>query len=113
LIQFQSCDGEFQSPIDIISNNAVYDESLRPFNFSNLNEIIRWNTTNNGHTVLFYPLDYPDPDEISFNNYGVKETISLVQFHFHWGQNDYQGSEHYIDGKKYSGEVTRLVNRIF
>ena len=121
LEQFPSCAGEFQSPIDIISEEAIYDEILRPFNFSSLNKLITWNTTNNGHTgslisicciffyflrlVLFYPLKYKSPDEIEFDNDGVIETISLVQFHFHWGQNDFQGSEHYIDGKKYSGEV--------
>lgn len=29
----------------------------------------------------------------------------LEQFHFHWAENGNEGSEHAIDGKKYSGEV--------
>jgi hypothetical protein len=71
--------------------------------------------------VLFYLSNYDNPDVIEFTNNGTTEAISLVQFHFHWGENDYQvkfykkkdflqtdyfkGSEHHINDKKYSGEI--------
>ena len=32
-------------------------------------------------------------------------TYRLVQFHFHWGSSDDQGSEHTVDKKKYAAEV--------
>lgn len=32
-------------------------------------------------------------------------TYRLVQFHFHWGSLDGQGSEHTVDKKKYAAEV--------
>ena len=35
------------------------------------------------------------------------EQYTLLQFHFHWGENDYQGSEHYLNGDKYPLEVKR------
>ena len=54
---------------------------------------------------MFYPTNYIDPDEIEFNNNGVVESISLVQFHFHWSENNYQGSEHTINGNKFAAEV--------
>lgn len=34
-----------------------------------------------------------------------REKLNFLQFHFHWGQNDYQGSEHRIDYKKFPLEV--------
>jgi hypothetical protein len=33
------------------------------------------------------------------------QNYTLLQFHFHWGENSYQGSEHYVDGYKYPLEV--------
>lgn len=33
------------------------------------------------------------------------EILFLNQFHFHWGQNIYQGSEHLIDGVRFPLEV--------
>ena len=32
-------------------------------------------------------------------------TYRLIQFHFHWGSSDEQGSEHTVDKKKYAAEV--------
>ena len=48
--EFPSCAGEFQSPINIIDEETIYDDSLKPFNFSNLYEYIFYNCSNNGHT---------------------------------------------------------------
>jgi hypothetical protein len=88
--------------------NAIYNPLLKPFNFSNLDEIVSWNCTHNGHSVVYHPLRPEQPDVIEFVNDGNKEAISLVQFHFHWGENNYQGSEHYIDGHKYAAEVFKF-----
>lgn len=35
----------------------------------------------------------------------LSESYRLYQFHFHWGSTDDYGSEHTVDGVKYSGEV--------
>ena len=37
-----------------------------------------------------------------------KEKYNFLQFHFHWGRNNYQGSEHQINDKKYPLEVWRF-----
>ena len=31
--------------------------------------------------------------------------FELLQFHFHWGYNNYHGSEHTVDGAKFPLEV--------
>ena len=59
---------------------------------------------------MFYPTNYSDPNEIEFDNNGAVESINLIQFHFHWGENNYQGSEHYIDGDKFAAEVSLVSN---
>ena len=45
---------------------------------------------------------------INGSNYG--KTFSLLQWHFHWGYNNYQGSEHLIDNLKYPLEL-HLVHK--
>ena len=45
---------------------------------------------------------------ITGSNYG--EEFKLLQFHFHWGFNPYQGSEHKMNGTKYPLEVTDRNN---
>ena len=35
----------------------------------------------------------------------LDEQYNLLQFHFHWGFNDFQGSEHLIDAEKFPLEV--------
>jgi hypothetical protein len=42
---FPACRGNTQSPINIITNNAVYDEELEPFTFHNYNTETEWNVT--------------------------------------------------------------------
>jgi len=33
------------------------------------------------------------------------EVFELYNFHFHFGHNQHDGSEHSVDGRKYAGEV--------
>ena len=47
---------------------------------------------------------------ISGSDFGKGIVYHLKQFHFHWGLNVYQGSEHHINGIKYPGEVCFLPN---
>lgn len=35
----------------------------------------------------------------------LSDSYRLSQFHFHWGSTDEYGSEHLVDGAKYSAEV--------
>ena len=42
---------------------------------------------------------------LSIDGSNFREKLNLLQFHFHWGQNDYQGSEHQISDRKFPLEV--------
>ena len=39
----------------------------------------------------------------------LMSTYNLLQFHFHWGENDFQGSEHVIDYEKFPLEVSLFL----
>jgi hypothetical protein len=45
---------------------------------------------------------------LSIDGSNFREKLNLLQFHFHWGQNDYQGSEHQINERKFPLEVIRI-----
>lgn len=102
---YDTCEGEAQSPIDIRASHVKYDPNLKPLSLngytSNMSSYV-WNFTHNGHTIVAYP---PPLARLSMSGGGLPDTFYLVQFHFHWGYNAYQGSEHTINGHKYPLEV--------
>lgn len=92
---FRTCNGSMQSPININESEALYDPELRSFRLVNTNQFYIVNNT--GSTVIFTP----ENSTMILGGSNFKEKYRLVQFHFHWGENEYQGSEHYINGIKY------------
>ncbi|CAF2545718.1 unnamed protein product [Rotaria sp. Silwood2] len=102
---FNTCNGKAQSPINIRTSRVKYDPKLRPLSlngFTTNTSLHIWNFTHNGHTIVVYP---PASANLSISGANLPESFSLVQFHFHWGYNAYQGSEHTIDGIKYPLEI--------
>jgi len=97
--------GEKQSPINIKTDEVVYSSKLKDINFINYDKPIIYEVINNGHTVVVNPKpkNARYTPSITGSNFGNKFT--LKQFHFHWGYNDYQGSEHLIDYEKFPLEL--------
>ena len=56
---------------------------------------------------------FDTPENITVSGGGLPGTYILEQFHFHWGVNDSEGSEHRIDSRVYAMEVRwrRLSNK--
>ena len=96
-----SCDGMRQSPVNIDANNLVMNSELINLGLTNFDYSYSGNFTNTGHSVQFTPAD--GSRNATFQNH--LGTYNLVQFHFHWGANDEQGSEHTINGRMYGGEL--------
>lgn len=48
--EYPLCSGALQSPINIITSQAIYDMNLGDITFNNYNVVLYWNATNNGHT---------------------------------------------------------------
>lgn len=96
--------GSKQSPIDISTTAAMYDSSLGDFtlvNYANTPAGVNFTALNNGHSlkVSF------DSKMYNVSGGGLPGIYTTVQFHLHWGSNNNQGSEHTLDGKKFSAEL--------
>ncbi|XP_026538534.1 carbonic anhydrase 4 [Notechis scutatus] len=105
------CGNDKQSPVNILTRQVTYNESLKAFNFINYNvkSNRKWTMENNGHTVIVQ-LDQSGKVELG----GLNGRYKAVQFHFHWGsevgKTQSPGSEHSIDGERYPMEVKALRN---
>jgi len=97
---YPSASGERQSPVDI--NPA----DLKPFNpFQRLIwKYIPENTERVTNTGFHWKVEVNGKGS-ELSGGPLEGKYVLEQFHCHWGASDDQGSEHTINGKKYSGEV--------
>lgn len=91
-----------QSPIDILTDMAIYDESLEKspiviqYDSRSFTEI-----SNNGHTFVV-----SGPYQLSLvSGCCSTNTYQFAQFHMHWGMTDANGSEHLIDGRSCAAEI--------
>uniref|UniRef100_A0A8C5JJZ4 Carbonic anhydrase 4 n=1 Tax=Junco hyemalis TaxID=40217 RepID=A0A8C5JJZ4_JUNHY len=101
---YKDCEGNWQSPVNIVTRNVVYEKSLKPLSFEGYDAkgSAQWDLQNNGHTVA---LD----SSPRIGGGGLERKYKAVEFHFHWGLLAEQqvlspGSEHSIDGEKYPME---------
>ncbi|XP_060240587.1 carbonic anhydrase 1 [Meriones unguiculatus] len=94
--------GNNQSPIDIKTSEAKHDTSLKPISIS-YNPATAKEIINVGHS---FHVVFDDSSNQSVLKGGhLSESYRLTQFHFHWGNSNDHGSEHTVDGIKYSGEL--------
>ena len=96
-----------QSPIDIDpeSVDAGKPETLI---FWNYQKKCKGAFKNNGHTMQFDPYDFMIGNGVNTLSLGLWEGMEwyhLAQFHFHWGSNNSQGSEHTRSGISYPLEM--------
>lgn len=94
-----SCDGMRQSPININTSLLREDSRLINLVLTNFNRPFEGNWSNTGHSVQFNPSSNESVRTI-MTHVGL---YKFLQFHFHWGGN--RGSEHTVDGNKFSGEM--------
>uniref|UniRef100_A0A8C5PNB8 Carbonic anhydrase n=1 Tax=Leptobrachium leishanense TaxID=445787 RepID=A0A8C5PNB8_9ANUR len=94
--------GNRQSPINIVSGQAAFNSSLNPLVLS-YDQCTSVNISNNGHSVVVEFEDYDDKTVISGGP--LSNSYRLKQFHFHWGNQHGEGSEHTVDGKSYPCEL--------
>ncbi|NWI13759.1 CAH4 anhydrase, partial [Crypturellus soui] len=101
-----TCKESRQSPINIVTKDVIYDDSLKPLNFEgyDVKGPSRWNIENNGHTVKVTFSTTP-----KIGGGGLRGKYKAVELHFHWGVKDINyylpGSEHSIDGEKTAMEM--------
>ncbi|XP_028622374.1 carbonic anhydrase 1 [Grammomys surdaster] len=94
--------GNNQSPIDIKTSEAKHDSSLKPVSIS-YNPATAKEIVNVGHS--FHVIFDDSSNQSVLKGGPLADSYRLTQFHFHWGNSNDHGSEHTVDGTKYSGEL--------
>jgi carbonic anhydrase len=100
---YPTCGGQKQSPIDIQTNGIQREGYLKSFDFINYNVVSNqlFTLTNNGHS---FQVTMPD-NTVEIQGGGLHDRYALEQFHFHWGKDDVEGSEHLVNGKAHPLEL--------
>ncbi|XP_054852852.1 carbonic anhydrase 15-like [Eublepharis macularius] len=103
----KSCGGDNQSPINIDRRKTQRDRSLDEISFEGYDQAPagRWKLVNDGHTVTMNLDGASAAEQINITKGGLQDTYQALQFHFHWGDFNKNGSEHTIDGRQYPMEL--------
>ncbi|XP_054162206.1 carbonic anhydrase 1-like, partial [Oppia nitens] len=100
-----STKNKYQTPIDIQTNTAKYDNNLKKIEYKNWDQDIDskyLQLKNLGHNGRLQILpDYKNKPFVTFRN----QIYELIEVHFHWGLTDKNGSNHAINGKFYASEI--------
>jgi carbonic anhydrase len=106
---FPACNGEHQSPVNIPDRHGLYvNEDLANLDLSAYDEAhMDMTLENNAHSAQ---ISMPSKPKILIDN-GRGDIYRLLQFHFHWGRSENQGSEHTIDDKSFPLEM-HLVHKL-
>ena len=94
-------DGQRQSPIAISTSETRPCSSLQELNFINWDQPISGMWRNGGHALQFTPDQSSQQTSLKTH----KGLYTLVQFHFHCGQEGSPGSEHTVDGMQLDAEL--------
>ncbi|TGZ54911.1 carbonic anhydrase 2 [Temnothorax longispinosus] len=100
--EYHTCIGKHQSPINIEEHN-VKNVSLQPLRLIGIDNPCQSYVTNTGHTVM---LKTNESKAAMLSGGPLENNIYVFeQLHFHWGQNDYEGSEDLINNHSFPMEM--------
>uniref|UniRef100_A0A915AAJ9 Carbonic anhydrase n=1 Tax=Parascaris univalens TaxID=6257 RepID=A0A915AAJ9_PARUN len=103
-----NANGLHQSPINIDLGCVKRVTNYAPLKFHHYSHPFNGEIVNNGHSIQVTPQFTSDVPKISGG--GLDQVYHLVQYHFHWGQQDSEGSEHTLAGLHYPAEL-HLVHK--
>ena len=96
------CGGSRQSPIDIVDSNVQESELLLDLVFTGWDDSVDGNFVNTNHSVQFTPDPTANCTAVFENHRG---TYELLQFHFHWGAEAGEGTEHRVNSRQFDSEI--------
>ncbi|XP_011505437.1 PREDICTED: carbonic anhydrase 2 [Ceratosolen solmsi marchali] len=99
---YDTCVGKHQSPINI-QEHDVRDINLPLLIFSGLDTPRKFFLINNGHTALLY--SSKDNKQFYMSGGPLNGIYVFEQLHFHWGENDREGSEDLINNHSFAMEL--------
>uniref|UniRef100_A0A0N4ZSS2 Carbonic anhydrase n=1 Tax=Parastrongyloides trichosuri TaxID=131310 RepID=A0A0N4ZSS2_PARTI len=95
--------GKCQSPIDIDISKIVRVAADDQFQFKNYDKPLDGQFLNNGHSIQFLPKDNGEMPSIIGGK--LDQEYRFIQYHFHWGQHNDEGSEHTLNSLQYPVEL--------
>uniref|UniRef100_A0A8C0HC81 Carbonic anhydrase n=1 Tax=Chelonoidis abingdonii TaxID=106734 RepID=A0A8C0HC81_CHEAB len=103
----KGCGGDNQSPINIDRRKVQRDRNLGDVLFEGYDQAPpgKWRLMNNGHTVMMRLEGVSASEHINITIGVLLEKYRALQFHFHWGNLEGNGSEHTIDGHQFPMEL--------
>jgi len=101
----KECHGLRQSPININSSDVRNLYLYNLLRFSNYDQTLTGTYSNNGHTLKWTPTFAAGASKPTISCALLNGNFELIQFHFHWGSHEQQGSEHTIDGRAFPVEM--------
>ncbi|CAO1426199.1 unnamed protein product [Diamesa tonsa] len=97
--------GNRQSPVNLIEKQAFHQLNEKPLVIEGFaSQPISMKVENDGHSAKF-TFNHLNNKPIQFIGGPLKTAYNLDSIHFHWGPNDFIGSEHVIDYKRHSAEI--------
>ncbi|XP_048754390.2 carbonic anhydrase 2-like [Ostrea edulis] len=100
---WRECGGKRQSPINLDTSKCTRRNFKLKFN--NHGEICRGYLINNGHAPTFVVRKCNKKKYITGVPFFPKVGYQLAQWHFHFGSKRDWGTEHAINGKRYTAEL--------
>ena len=103
--RYEDCGHRKQSPINIVKSETI-KKSFSPLKitFENARGLVTGTFKNTGHSP---ELEIADSNGASLTGGPLGDkTFELLQFHVHFGCANDRGSEHTLDEKRFSGEVS-------
>ncbi|KAM5320417.1 carbonic anhydrase 6 [Glossophaga mutica] len=100
--EYPACGGNRQSPINLQRKKVQYNPSLKALNLTGYEaQGVEFPVTNTGHSVQ---ISLPPTMRMTASD-GTKYVA--LQMHFHWGGAPFNvsGSEHTVDGLRYTAEI--------
>lgn len=101
----RQCDGNYQSPIALNSNNATVDRDSTPLIIEGMDaKPTSIRAENNGHSMKI-SFNYANGKRVRVYGGPLKVPFILDNIHWHWGKSDKSGSEHTLNSNRYSSEM--------
>jgi len=98
---YPTCGGENQSPINLDTRRSFPFSYKNPIDFKNYDTVDgAW--SNDGHALRF---DLSPSSNARICGGPLEGCYKLLQFHFHWGNQADQGSEHTVNGQATAAEL--------
>uniref|UniRef100_A0A0R3RLL9 Carbonic anhydrase n=1 Tax=Elaeophora elaphi TaxID=1147741 RepID=A0A0R3RLL9_9BILA len=101
-----NANGRNQSPINLDLCLMKYN-TVEPLKFVNYDVKLTGEIFNNGHSgnIFLQVKPHFENDVPEIRDGGLDQSYRLVQYHFHWGLHDNEGSEHTLAGLHYPAEL--------